>query len=203
MPDAALVPDLHVLILAAGASSRMRGADKLLEPVSGQPLLCHLAMQALAAQLPVTVALPPDRPKRAAALAGLDVTRIMVADASNGMAASLIAGMAALPDTAAVMLLLADLPEITAADLRLMAQAQAATPDLILRATSADGTPGHPVIFPPFAREALLRLSGDDGARGVLQAYANRLRLIPLPAAHATTDLDTPEAWAAWRSRGQ
>ena len=193
-------PPLHILILAAGSSTRMRGADKLTETVKGQPLLRQLAGRAVATGLPVTVALPPDRPHRHAALDGLTLTRLSVAGASKGMATTLRAGLASLPPQAAVMLLLADLPELTTADLSLMAQSYASTPGQILRATNATGQPGHPVIFPPWARADLMQLSGDDGARQVLQAHASRLRLIALPGQHATTDLDTPEDWASWRS---
>jgi molybdenum cofactor cytidylyltransferase len=193
-------PPLHILILAAGASSRMRGADKLLERVENQPLLRQIACRALATGLPVTVALPPDRPDRAAALDGLVLTRVSVPNPSEGMAASLRAGMGALPKDAAVMLLLADLPEITTADLCLMAQAHAARPQMILRATDTKGIPGHPVIFAPWARAELMALAGDDGARAVLRAHAERLHMIALPGHHATTDLDTPEDWAQWRS---
>lgn len=191
---------LHILILAAGGSTRMRGGDKLLEPVGGQPLLRQMASRAVATGLPVTVALPPDRPLREAALSGLVLTRLTVADAGQGMATSLRTGLASLPPQAAVMLLLADLPELTTEDLSRMAVAHASTPDQILRATDAAGQPGHPVIFPPWARAGLMDLTGDDGARQMLQRHADRLRLIALPGRHATTDLDTPEAWAAWRS---
>ncbi|MDR7125352.1 nucleotidyltransferase family protein [Pseudotabrizicola sp. 4114] len=193
-------PLLHILILAAGNSTRMRGGDKLMELVGGQPLLRQLAGRAVATGLPVTVALPPDRPARNAALDGLALTRLTVPDAGQGMATTLRAGLTGLPPQAAVMLLLADLPELTAADLSLMAAAHASTPDQILRATDAAGQPGHPVIFPPWARADLTGLSGDDGARQVLKAHADRLRLIALPGQHATTDLDTPEDWARWRS---
>lgn len=178
----------------------MRGADKLLEPVAGQPLLRHLAGQALATGLSVTVTLPPDRPARDAALSGMVVHRITVADAGQGMAHSLRAGLASLPPQGPVMVLLADLPEITTQDLLQMASAHATTPDQILRATDASGLPGHPVIFPANVRDDLMKLSGDDGARDVLKRHASHMRLIRLPGQHATTDLDTPEDWAAWRS---
>ena len=194
-----LSPPLHVLILAAGSSRRMRGADKLLEQIAGQPLLRQLVGRAVQTGLPVTVTLPPDRPDRDAALTGLPIARLTVPDAGSGMATSLRAGLISLPPEAAVMLLLADLPEITAQDLSQMAAAQVQTPDLILRATDAQGGPGHPVIFPPWARAELMALTGDQGAHPVLTRHANRLRLIALPGQHATTDLDTPEAWANWR----
>jgi molybdenum cofactor cytidylyltransferase len=44
-----------------------------------------------------------------------------------------------------------------------------------------------------------LSLHGDQGARAVLAQ--EDVGLIALPGQNAITDLDTPEAWAAWRSR--
>lgn len=193
----------EILILAAGSSSRMRGGDKLLEPVDGVAQLRRIAKAALASGCPVTVALPPGRPARSACLAGLGVRQICVAHPESGMAASLVAGLAALPPTAPVLLLLADLPEITAEDLQAALAAWADTPDRILRGMAADGTPGHPVGFPVDLLPELRRLSGDQGAREVVQRHKARLLMVALPNQHAITDLDTPEDWARWRaSRG-
>lgn len=192
--------DAHILILAAGSSSRMRGGDKLMEEVAGQPQIARIARAALATGLGVTVALPPDRPARGQALAGLGVARVAVPDPAQGMAASLVAGLAAVPAGAGVLLLLADLPEITGADLERMLEEWRAEPQAILRGAAADGTAGHPVCFPPDLREELLALKGDEGARSILVRHRARLRLVPLPDRHATTDLDTPEEWAAWRA---
>lgn len=191
--------EAHILILAAGSSSRMRGGDKTLEPVEGLPQLRRIAQAALATGLPVTVALPPDRPSRAGALQGLDLARVTVPDPGQGMAASLVAGLSAIPPGAGVMLLLADLPEITAADLQQVVAEWRAEPQAILRGAAADGTPGHPVCFPPDLRDDLMTLRGDEGARSILVRHRARLRLVALPGRHATTDLDTPEDWAAWR----
>ena len=195
------VPDLHILILAAGASTRMLGRDKLLELVDGTTLLRKTATAALATGCPVWVTLPPDRPDRSAALAGLPVRLIMVSDAQTGLSASIRAGLAVIPPDAAVLMLLADLPEIDAADLATMAAAQRAHPGDILRATSALGQPGHPVVFPPWSRADLANLAGDEGARALLHSHRAAIRTIALPGAHATTDLDTPQDWAEWRAR--
>ncbi len=192
---------LHILILAAGRASRMRGADKLLEPVAGQPLLRRQVRLALATGLPTHLVLPPDRPLRHAAIAGLPVACVTAERAADGMAESLKAGLSALPPGAPVMLFLADLPEIDAEDLAAMAAAHKARPDAIIRATSAAGQPGHPVVFPAWLRGELLALDGDEGARRVLQRHASQTQFLPLPGNHATTDLDTPEDWADWRRR--
>lgn len=190
---------VHILILAAGASARMRGRDKLLEPIDGTAQLRRAVLAALGTGYAVHVTLPPGQESRRRALAGLTCTCVEVPNAAEGMAASLRRGVTGLPP-GAVLVQLADLPEITTADLTRMIVAHHRDPGLILRATAAGGQPGHPVLFPSWARPALLRLKGDRGARSLLQTEATRLRDIPLPGLHATTDLDTPEDWAAWRA---
>lgn len=197
MPSKDMTPE--ILILAAGSSSRMRGADKLLEPIDGTPQLARIAQAALHTGCPVSVALPPDRPAREACLDGLALNIVFVPNPQDGMAASLVAGLDALPKSAPVLLLLADLPEITAADLSYFLKAWATHPNRIARGTAEEGTPGHPVGFPADLRAELLALYGDQGAREVLQRHKARLLLVPLPGQHATTDLDTPEDWARWR----
>ncbi len=193
---------LTILILAAGASSRMRGADKLLQQVNQQPLLHHMAQSALATDCPVFVTLPAEHGPRHAALETLPLTTVAVADAASGMAHSIRAGVAALPDSiTAVMILPADMPDLNATDLCQMRNAwHNATSNDILRATSADGTPGHPVIFPSRCFNALQALSGDQGAKSLLQDPTYQLKPVPLPGTHALTDLDTPQDWARWRS---
>lgn len=189
---------LMILILAGGASSRMRGADKLLERIDGQAQLARIAQAALATGLPVRVALPPDRPNRHAALRDSPVQIVVVPDAATGMAASIRAGAAGWQG--AIMILPADMPEISAQMIGEMVGAHRANPDMILRGASGT-TPGHPVIFPADLAPLLQDLSGDRGAQPILAAHAERLHLVPLPGQAALTDLDTPEDWAQWRAQ--
>lgn len=194
-----------ILVLAAGASSRMGGADKLLQLVAGRPLLARVVARAAATGRAVLVALPGAGHARAAALADTGARPVRVPDAAEGMAASIRAGVADLPTgCGGVMILPADMPDLTTADITAMLDAfdAAPSPRPILRATDAQGTPGHPVVFPRDMFGALSGLRGDAGARVVIAAHRDRLRLLPLPGGHATTDLDTPADWARWRARG-
>ncbi len=177
----------------------MRGADKLMEDVGGEPLLRRSAREALATGLSVIVALRPDRPEREAALEGLAVARVVVPDADRGMSASLRAAVAAAPVGAPVALLLGDMPEIRREDLMALIRAfEGAGGDTVVRAASEDGQPGQPVIFPARLRPDLLALTGDAGGRDILRR--EEVMLVPLPGRRALTDLDTPEDFAAWRS---
>lgn len=195
--------DVVVLLTAAGASRRMGGRDKLLEPVGGVALIARQARAAREAGASVIVTLHPGARARANALARLDVTVLEVRQAAEGMAASLRAGAAeaAGRGAAGLMVLPADMPEITAHDIaEMIAAFRAADPPPILRATSADGVPGHPVILPARCFDDLAQLHGDRGARDILDRHAGDLVLHPLPGMRAIVDLDTPEDWAAWRA---
>ncbi|MBO9401438.1 nucleotidyltransferase family protein [Shimia sp. R9_3] len=192
---------ISILILAAGSSSRMRGGDKLLEEVEGAPLLRTLALRAMKTGAEVLVALPTDRRQRRDALDGLNVAIVEVSDAHEGMAHSLRGGIAALPEkTSAVMILPADMPELTAEDFQTLTAAHQDDPKAILRGATSTDKPGHPVLFPSRFFEDLRKLSGDVGARDILKANHDVVKLIPLPGDHALIDLDTPEQWENWRA---
>ena len=186
-----------ILILAAGRSARMRGADKLLMQIDGVAQLRRIALAALATGCPVLVALAPEQTARRAAIHDLPVRVVVVADADEGMAASIRAGVRALPQVGPVMIVPADMPALDEADLQVLIAVQGAQPGMILRG-AAQGRPGHPVIFPPDLVGALQGLTGDAGARGLIARHADRVQLVPLPRQNAVLDLDTPEEWAEW-----
>lgn len=196
---------MQILIPAAGSSSRMQGRDKLAEVIDGVAFLRRTTLRALAtgtgvAGAGVIVTLRESDPRRVL-IADLPITIRDVPEASEGLAASLRHGA---KGAGVLMILPADMPDLTTDDLTAMIACHKRNPEVILRATDADGTPGHPVIFPADLRRDFDRLTGDAGARAILQAHAGRLVLFALPGQHATTDLDTPAAWAAWRAaRGE
>ena len=181
----------------------MRGADKLLEPVEGRPLLALLATRAAAAGCTVMVTLRPGDTARRAALDGCGARIVEVPQASEGMAASLRAGAKAAAGMAGLLVLPGDMPEVRTVDIATLTTAYLARPEPrpILRASAADGRPGHPVILPARLFPEVEALRGDTGARTVLEAHRAEVTLHPLPDTRALTDLDTPEAWAVWRSQ--
>lgn len=196
--------NIAIMIPAAGASSRMNGRDKLLERVDGLPLLLRQTRMALTCGCDVFVTLPPGTAgaKRREVLRQSDrLTLQVIADASEGIAASLRAGAAwaQAHEFDALMIVLADLPDLGRDDLQKMIHAATDKPGQVIRAVDQTGCPGHPVIFPARLFSAMARLSGDQGARDLLRQED----VAPLPMAdnRATTDLDTPEAWAHWRAR--
>ncbi len=194
---------VSALVPAAGESRRMGGRDKLLEPVGGQPLLRRVVETLAASDADeVVVVLPPDPGARADAITGTGARSVVNRRAAEGMGTSLGAGVAALrPDAEAVLVVLADMPELTAGHInRLIAAFDPAAGRAIVRAVDEAGRPGHPVLFGRRFFELLRALEGDAGARALIEDYPEFLAEVTLPGAAATTDLDTPEDWAAWRA---
>ena len=187
-----------ILLLAGGASRRMRGRDKLLEDVGGEPLLRRQVRRALATGAPVIVALPAAAGARRAVLNDLPARILTLPEARHGMGHTLAAAARAAPEAAALLVMLADMPEIGTQELNRLIAAHRAGPDAVLRGAAEDGRPGHPVLFPARLRPKLLTLTGDAGARDVLAGET--VGLVPLPGRAALTDLDTPEDWAAWQA---
>ncbi len=197
-------PRRVVILLAAGAARRMRGEDKLLQPVAGGvPLIRHAAMAMRASDADaVIVVLGPGQAARRTALDGTGIGIVEAADAGEGMAASIRAGIRALPETAeAAVLAFADMPEVGPAHVnRLLAAFEPEEGREIVRACSSGGKPGHPVLFGRRFFESLAGLAGDEGARAVVAAAREHVADVTFDDDSVLVDLDTPEAWAAWRA---
>lgn len=183
-----------IAILAAGSARRMRGGDKCLETIHGVPLLRVLAQRALSTGWAVTVTLAPGADARREAVEDLPLSLSEVPDADEGMSASFRA-LASIRQP--LMITLADMPEIEKQDFATVIAAYDGVHPV--RATSEDGARGQPVLFPPLDVARMADLSGDNGAKTLLRD--REVRLVALPGRRAVTDLDTPEAWAAWRAR--
>lgn len=196
-------PRVVAIVLAAGASSRMRGRDKLLEAVEGQPILRRIALAALESRADeVIVVMPPEAAARRSALAELPVSIVENPVAEEGMGSSIRTGTAAaIAKADALILLPADLPDMTPAHLdAVIAAFDPEESREICRAVNQSGRPGHPVLFGKRFFESLARAEGDEGARALVSEHGDYLVDVPTPGEGATLDLDTPEQWADWRA---
>jgi molybdenum cofactor cytidylyltransferase len=192
-------PPVAALVLAAGRSSRMGEANKLTQILRGKPLLRHAVEAALASQAsPVLVVTGHDADAVRQALEGLDVGFIHNPDHADGMASSLKAGLSALPQNAAgAVVLLGDMPNVTPAIMdRLIA---AATHDAKAVVPTLLGRRGNPALLMRPILPDLLQLSGDQGARKLLEAAGDAVVEIAIDDPAIALDIDTPDALMAAR----
>ncbi len=180
--------ELTGILLAAGRSRRF-GSDKLLHPLpDGTPMALASAL-ALRAVLPLTVAVIRRDNEALAALFKAHGIEIAIAElADSGMGASLAAGITATAHATGWVVALGDMPFIcpltvanVAAELRRGARRAAA---------SYRGQRGHPVGFSEVYREQLLALSGDRGARSLLQQHAAELVRVECDDPGVLVDVD-------------
>lgn len=184
------------VLLAAGRSSRM-GANKLFATFDGVALLRRSVETALGSvATPVVVVLGHMAEEASGLLDGLDVATVVNEDYASGLASSLKMGLDAVgPDVAGAMVLLADMPALTTGDLDILIGAfRKAEGRAVVRAT-VGGRRGNPVILPRNAFAAVRNLSGDIGARRIVEEL--ELPIIDVEIGEAAGfDVDTPEALA-------
>lgn len=186
------------VILAAGESARM-GTPKQLLSLDGQPLLVRAIEAALAsAAWPVVVVLGAHEEKIRPVLARLPV---LVADNPawpEGMASSIRVGVATLQQFSraldAALVALCDQPAFSAATIAQLVAAQRSTGRSIVAARYA-GRQGAPALFLREHFETLMHLTGEEGARALLNDSPARVAAVDLPA--LALDLDTPADYAA------
>ncbi len=186
---------VETVLLAAGRASRMgeESGHKLLALFDGEPLVRRAARAALeVGAVHAVVGFRGEAIEEA--LAGLDVDIVRNPDFASGMAGSLAAGIARVsPEAAGALLLLADMPGLSAAHLAKLAAAfRAGRGKAIVRA-SHDGRRGNPVILPRAAFEELRKLTGDLGARAIVESGEYEVVDVEIGEA-AHLDVDTPEA---------
>ena len=189
---------IAAVVLAAGLSRRM-GRPKLLLDLGGAPVIRLSVERIIAAGLDeVIVVTPPDAAGIAAALDGLAVRYAVNADPAAGQATSVVAGIRALaPETDAALIALGDQPTLPADVIPALVRARADTGRPIA-APVYRGERGNPVLFAADMFPELCALSGDRGARGVIERDAARVALVPFDVA-MPPDLDTPEDYARLR----
>lgn len=188
-------PSVHAVLLAAGQSSRMGGPNKLMAEFDGEPLLARTAGRVLASRAQGTVIVLGHQADRArAALEGLPVGVVVNPDYATGLSSSLKAGIRALPiEAAGALVVLGDMPGVTEADFdRLIAAFEASGGRSIVRATF-NGKRGNPVILPRSLFVAVEALSGDTGARHIVESGAAEVVDVEIGEG-AFLDVDTPEA---------
>jgi molybdenum cofactor cytidylyltransferase len=196
------VTGVHAVVLAAGAGSRF-GGRKLLAPWRDGRLIDGALRSAFAAPVAavnVVVGYDAQAVTAAAVAFAADAAahrteaRLNVIDSpdhAEGLAASLRAGIAALPGNATgALVFLGDMPMIPDHVLEPLCRALANAPAAV---PVYDGQWGHPVAISERLFPQLIQLEGDRGARGLLRTLGQKVAEIASPTGGVLADVDTPQ----------
>jgi len=184
------------ILLAAGRGRRfdpLGQRNKLLQPLpeaGGEPVVVASARKLLSLFDTVIAVVPPDDGGVGPLLsaAGCEVTTCP--DADTGMAASLVHAIrhSLSYDPQAWLVALGDMPHVAPSTLRLLADALKSGAGIA--APLLEGRRGNPVGFGRVHLDALLALSGDQGARRLLQTCPVTEVAVADPGIFR--DIDTP-----------
>jgi molybdenum cofactor cytidylyltransferase len=195
-------PRIAAILLAAGKSTRM-GTNKMLAEVDGHPMVARTAQRLLSSHAkPVVAVLGNEADAVDAALGKLPIERVRNLNYADGLSTSLKCGLRALPaDIDGVFVCLGDMPLITGRDLdRLIAGFNPLEGRAIVVPTRR-GQRGNPVLWSRQFLAEMMALSGDQGARRLIEEHADLVAEIEMETDGVLTDIDTPEALAQLRER--
>ena len=202
-----------VLVLAAGGGTRL-GGGKLLLPWKGRPLLVHTLQKALnlPQMLSVTVVLGHQAIKVQDCLEANLVNYFLIRvvhnpDWEKGLSSSLQCGLGSLLNSSeatrlgSILVMLGDQPLVREQTLVQLCQSHnaacAVNPKHAATIPVYQGKRGNPVVLSCLIFPCLFKLSGDIGARALLDAYKKDVLFLPVDDQGVILDVDSPEDYAA------
>lgn len=187
---------IALIVLAAGLSRRFGEADKLTAHLGGLAVARRLVDAACSSKAdPVVTVHKVGDEKLLEVLRGARVNLVPQPRPELGMAASIVAGLKALPpDCAGAAILPADMPMMTGAVIdRLMDEFAFWKGRRIVVPVTAEGMQRNPVVWPRQLFDELLELEGDRGGKALLGRQSDLLTRVMFPDAGVFADVDTAE----------
>ena len=201
-------PRVAVLVLAAGRSTRMGGPNKMLADANGAPLVVHAvkaALESQAVEIVVVLGHMADQVRVGieSAIPGRSRLRFVTnPDFVDGLSTSVRTGIGALSSNVdAAVVQLGDMPGIGAGLLNRLIAAFSPVEGRAISVPTVGGKRGNPVLWARRFFPEMTTLSGDSGAKHLIGEHADLVCEVEMAGEAAITDIDTPEALAAWRAR--
>ena len=186
-------PRIAAIVLAAGTSSRM-GSNKLLADLHGVPFIRRTVEAVRAWPFEgITVVTGHDAHQISQAIEGLDVAVVHNPDYALGLSTSLVRGLKALPKNVdAALVCLGDMPLVKAETVHRLIDAFA-NPETIC-VPVYNGMRGNPVLWGRAHFAAMAKLTGDRGAKSLMEQRTGHVVEIQTADEGIVIDADTPEA---------
>ncbi len=201
-PSAPHAPRIAAIVMAAGRSSRMAPANKLLTDVDGRLMVQRAVDAALASHArPVAVVTGHDGARVREALAGRAVEFLDNPDYAEGLSTSVRAGLSWLEGKTVdgAVFMLGDMPLVTASHIDRLIAAFNPVEGRAICVPAHRGKRGNPVLWGSRFFADMRALEGDQGARSLFREHAEQVCEVEMDDDGVLVDVDTPEALAALR----
>ncbi len=195
--------NIGVIIMAAGASSRL-GSPKQLLHYAGKTLLQHTVQVALdSIARPVILVLGANEELIKTTIPNTGVHIVSNSEWQEGMASSVRYGIKQLlkidPLTTGALIMLCDQPYVNATLVNDLVAAHEKNGKKIV-ASSYSGTLGAPTFFHKDLFPELLRLKGDVGAKALILQHANEMEAVVF--LKGNVDIDTVSDYSDLSNNG-
>jgi len=191
------------ILLAAGESKRMNGENKLIKEIEGIPLIKYSVKNILGSTVDELIIVTGyqkeiieniiDKNKK--------IKFVYNKDFSNGIASSINAGLCEISTKAKNFFIsLADMPNVNQNiynklikgknnyNIKLKPENRK---EIII--PTSDGKDGNPVLFSIFMKTDVMKISGDRGAKEIIENKKNKILRIPFEGDGVILDFDTQD----------
>jgi len=191
------------ILLAAGESKRMNGENKLIKEIEGIPLIKYSVKNILGSTVDELIIVTGyqkeiieniiDKNKK--------IKFVYNKDFSNGIASSINAGLCEISTKAKNFFIsLADMPNVNQNiynklikgknnyNMKLKPENRK---EIII--PTSDGKDGNPVLFSIFMKTDVMKISGDRGAKEIIENKKNKILRIPFEGDGVILDFDTQD----------
>ena len=194
---------ISAILLAAGQSLRMKGENKLVKEINGVPLVKLAAKSILSSAIDEVIVVLGYEKEIIENTIGLNkkIKFVYNKDFSNGMASSINAGLCEISTKAKNFFIsLADMPNVNqniynklikgknSYNIKLKPENRK---EIII--PTSDGKDGNPVLFSIFMKTDVMKISGDRGAKEIIENNKNKILRMPFEGDGVILDFDTQD----------
>ncbi len=191
-----MMAKIEGLILAAGLSTRFK-RSKISACLSGRRVIDHVLTAAIDSKLNRIKLIVSEKSfpgSHKGLIQNSDRVKILInQDPSQGMSYSLKLGLREVCGSAdGIMIILGDQPLITKDVINILIESFMDDPGMIVRPT-IQTRPTTPVIFPMDLYDELMQITGDIGARNVVDRHIKKVSSIEMADFYNDMDIDTED----------
>ena len=186
---------VSAILLAAGQSKRMNGENKLTKEIQGIPLIKHSVKNILASSIDELIIVLGHQKETIENLINKNekIKFVFNKDFESGIASSIKTGLNNLSEkTEAFFICLGDMPMV---NLNIYNQLIKSINKKEIIVPTYKGQQGNPVLFAKSMKEKIINISGDVGAKKILELNKDKILNLEINDQCVTKDFNTQDSF--------
>ena len=186
---------ISAILLAAGQSKRMVGENKLVKKIQGVPLIKHSVKNILASSIDELIVVLGHQKETIEKLINKNekIKFVFNKDFESGIASSIKAGLNNLSEkTESFFICLGDMPMV---NLNIYNQLIKSINKKEIIVPTYKGQQGNPVLFAKSMKEKIINISGDIGAKKILELNKDKILNLEINDQCVTKNFNTQDSF--------